>query len=130
MIIRVHFYQYYCLRGSVGRAVASDSKGPQFKSSLYQVINNEHLLSTVKTNKKEAEKDPPPYLCNGTISLYLFKKILSNFSYSSSYTPFKVKTPPQNGSLLSLLPLNSFYNIDLDLIPIPRIFYSLNAQPE
>ena len=72
IIIRVHFYLYYCLSGSVGRAVASDSKGPQFKSSLYQVINNEHLLSTVKTNKKEAEKDPPPYLCNGTISLYLF----------------------------------------------------------
>ena len=102
IIIRVHFYLYYCLSGSVGRAVASDSKGPQFKSSLYQVINNEHLLSTVKTNKKEAEKDPPPYLCNGTISLYLFKKILSNFSYSSSYTPFKVNSPPQNGPLLSL----------------------------
>ena len=43
----------------MGRAVASDSKGPQFKSSLHQVINNEHLLSTVKDTQKEAKKDPP-----------------------------------------------------------------------
>ena len=84
----------------MGRAVASDSKGPQFKSSLYQVINNEHLLSTVKTNKKEAEKDPPlTYVMAQLVYSYL-KKFSKNFSYSSSYTPFKVKTPPQNGSSL------------------------------
>ena len=86
----------------MGRAVASDSKGPQFKSSLYQVINNEHLLSTVKTNKKEAEKDPPlTYVMAQLVYIYL-KKFFQTFSYSSSYTPFKVKTPPQNGPLLSL----------------------------
>ena len=105
IIIRVHFYLYYCLSGSVGRAVASDSKGPQFKSSLYQVINNEHLLSTVKTNKKEAEKDPPlTYVMAQLVYIYL-KKFFQTFPTHLPTPPFKVNSPLQNGSLLLLLHL-------------------------
>ena len=77
----------------MGRAVASDSKGPQFKSSLYQVINNEHLLSTVKTNKKEAEKDPPlTYVMAQLVYIYL-KKFFQTF-------PTLLPTPPSRSRLL------------------------------
>ena len=38
--------------GSVGRAVASNSRGPRFESSHQQKIYIEHLLSTVLKRRK------------------------------------------------------------------------------
>ena len=38
--------------GLVGRAVASDSSGPQFETSHRQKIYNQHLLSTVVKRRK------------------------------------------------------------------------------
>ena len=46
--------------GAVGRAVASNTRGPGFESSHRQLLSNIYLLLTVcrKDEKKEAENGP------------------------------------------------------------------------
>ena len=48
--------------GAVGRAVASDTRGPRFESSHWQLLLNIYLLLTVcrkdENKEKEAENGP------------------------------------------------------------------------
>ena len=50
--------------GAVGRAVASDTRGPRFESSHWQLLLNIYLLLTVcrKDKNKEKEAGNGPFL--------------------------------------------------------------------
>ena len=57
------------VRGSIGRAVASDTRGPGFESSHWQYFQNEHIITVekkenvlswfmpIETKRKERERE-------------------------------------------------------------------------
>ena len=52
------YSKHYCGCGSVGKAVASNSRGPWFESRHRQKINEHSLLSTALKRRKIKKKRP------------------------------------------------------------------------